>query len=198
MLVLNLPFKALMFLFVMRPSLVCYLVPTLIYALSLHDALPISLPASTERLRGERRRTVAVERLIRVQLFRAFQVGVPGRRTPAPPRVGRQPDAVGIELPAGVVEVRAMIVGLAAVEPRTLKLYRAREHPRRHHPERDVRAVLPVMGDRGERIVGGGGPVWKGDRPHRRLAHRSEIDGEPQIPAHGPLVQRGALHEHVA
>src|SRR2546429_9133805 len=34
-------------------------------------------------------------------------------------------------------------------------------------------------------------------RPHRRLAHRSEIDGEPQIPAHGPLVQRGELHEQV-
>src|SRR5213593_4131529 len=155
------------------------------------------LPASTERLRGERRRTVAVERLIRVQLFRAFQVGVPGRCTPALPRVGRQPDGVGIELPAGVVEVRAMIVGLAAVEPRTLKLHRAREHPRRHHSERDVRAILPVMGDRGERIVGGGGPVRKGDRPHRRLAHRSEIDGEPQIPAHGPLVQRGELHEEL-
>src|SRR5207244_13231004 len=61
----------------------------------------------------------------------------------------------------------------------------------------DVRAVLPVMGDRGERIVGGGGPVRNGGRSHRRLANRSEIDGETQIPAHRPLVQRGELHEQV-
>src|SRR5207249_5510410 len=77
---------------------------------------------------------------------------------------------------AGVVEVRAMIVGLAAVEPRTLKLYRAGEHPRRHHPEGDVRAVLPMVGYRSQWIVGRRGPVGECDGSNRGLAHGGEIE----------------------
>ncbi len=68
-----------------------------------------------------------------------------------------------------------MLVRLPAVEPGTLELYPVCEHSRRHHPERDVRAILPMVGDRGERIIGGGGSVWECHRPDRRLAYRSEI-----------------------
>src|SRR2546429_7335736 len=74
------------------------------------------LPAPTDRLRRERRRTVAVERLVRVQHFRALEVTVPRRHTPARIRVDGQPGAVGIEPPAGVAEPGPMLVRLPAVE----------------------------------------------------------------------------------
>src|SRR5713101_6360293 len=158
-------------------------------------ARPLAVPA--ERLRRECGHTIPAERLVGMQDFRAVQEGVPGRDAPALPRVDGPPGAVRIESPARVVEARAMVVRLAAVEPRRLELHRAGEHTNGDDPERDMSAILPMVGNRSQWIVGGRGSVWEGDGSNGGLTGGREIEREPDIPGHRPLVQRRELHEEV-
>src|SRR5206468_11740759 len=93
------------------------------------------------------------ERLVWVEPLRTLQVGVPGRQTPTGPWIHGQAGAVGIEPAASVVEVRPILVRLPAVEPGSFELRVPREHPCVHDAKGYVRAVLPVVGDRRQRIV---------------------------------------------
>src|SRR2546426_7823688 len=51
----------------------------------------------------------------------------------------------------------------------------AGEHARREHTEGDVGAVLPMVGQRRERVVRGGRPMREGGRPDRSEEHTSEL-----------------------
>src|SRR5438270_136631 len=66
-----------------------------------------------------------------------------------------------------------------------------------YDPERDVGAVLPVMGDRRQRIVRRGRPMGEGNGTHRRLADRGEVEREPKILCDRPLVEGREFHEQV-
>src|SRR6266540_1908960 len=133
-------------------------------------------PPGADRLRGQRGRSDSVEGLVGVELFRASQVSVPGRHAPTRSRIHSQAGAVGIEPSACVVEVGPNLVGLPAVEPRSFELHVPAEDPRGHDPKRDVGAVLPVMGDRCQRIIGRGRPVREGHGAHRWLADRRQVE----------------------
>jgi hypothetical protein len=132
-----------------------------------------------------------------VEPFGTLQVGVPGRQTPTWPRIDGQPGAVGIEPSACVVEVGPNLVRLPAVEPRSLELRAPRKDPRRYDSERDVGAVLPVMGDRRQRIISRGRPVRESHRAQRRLADRGEVEREPEIASHRAFIEYRELHEEI-
>src|SRR5260370_41916507 len=88
-----------------------------------------------------------------IQFFGTFQVAVPRGGAPARPGIDAQPDAIGVETPSGVIEIRAVVVRLAPVEERRLELHGVPQYPRRQHAGGGVRDGLPVVPDRSERVV---------------------------------------------
>ena len=54
-----------------------------------------------------------------------------------------------------------------------------------------------MMGDRRQRIVRRGWAVREGHGAYRRLADRREVEREPKIPGHRPLVEGRELHEQI-
>src|SRR5579859_569578 len=106
----------------------------------------------------------------------ASQVPIPGGQAPPPTRIRGHAGAVGIKFSTGVVEVRAILVRLPSVEPGRLDLQCPRENPRGQNPEGDVGAVLPVMGNGGQWIVGRRWPVREGRRANRGLADGGEVE----------------------
>src|SRR5207249_11879937 len=99
----------------------------------------------------------------------ASQISVPSGHAPTRSRIHGQTGAVGIEPSACVVEVGPNLVRLPAVEPGRFELGTSCEGPGGHDPKGDVGAVLPVMGDRRQRLITRGRPVREGHGARRRF-----------------------------
>src|SRR5207248_8039482 len=78
------------------------------------------------------------------------------------------------------VEVPAVVVGLAAVEPRRFQFHLPRVKRGGSDAEADVRGILPVMRQRRKRVAVGGRAVHEGRRPERRLADWREVQLRPE------------------
>src|SRR2546422_8668207 len=76
---------------------------------------------------------------------------------------------------SGVIEFGAALTRLASVEDRGLEFRRAGEHARREHAEGDVGAVLPMVGKRRERVVGGGRPMRRSEEHTSELQSRLHL-----------------------
>ena len=72
-----------------------------------------------------------------------------------------------------------------------------RNIPAAHHPEPDVRRVLPLMTDRRERIIDPRGPVHERDGTERRLARGPGVERDADVLRAGSFVHRPQLHPEI-
>src|SRR5207245_9629903 len=92
------------------------------------------LPVRAKRAAEERRCAEAVERFRGVQRLRARDVAIPGRQTPVTAWIHREACGIRVQPATSVVEAGAILVGLAAVEPRRLETGAPGEQPRGDDP----------------------------------------------------------------
>src|SRR5690242_18711906 len=120
--------------------------------------------------------------------FRTREIAVPCCETPLSTRIHGEPTRVGIQPTPGIVEVGAIFIGLATIEPRRFELQAAGEQSRREDAVGDVRRVLPVVAEGGEGVRFRGWAVREGDRAERRLAHRGEIKEKSEVSRYRSIV----------
>src|SRR3989449_10127495 len=133
----------------------------------------------------------------RPQRLGAFHVRIP--RSDAPPRSGIHADsgAVGVKASAAVVKVRSILVWLPPIEPGRFELRRVGEDSSGQDSKCDVRAVLPMVRQRRERVGSGGWTVRESDGANGGLADWGGGEGHSDGARDASLVQRRELHEEI-
>src|SRR6476469_5096572 len=108
-----------------------------------------------------------------MQHLRAREVCGGNAVAPFSVRVVEDSRRIGVE--PSRLDVSAVLIGLAPVEDRRLRLPGATEHSESQHAEGDVRCVLPVMTEGRERIAGRGWTLRKRDRADGGLANGGDV-----------------------
>src|SRR5262245_60445710 len=103
---------------------------------------------------------------------------------------------IGVERPE--IEVRAVLIRLAAIERRGLGAPSRAAYASRDHATGDMRRVQPVMADGGNRIRECRYAMREGHRTERGLADRTAVDNAPEAATNRPLVLDRQFHEQVA
>lgn len=129
------------------------------------------------------------------QGFWTFEEGVGALQAPVCAGVYGEASTIGIE--AAEIEVVAVFVGLAAVEEGAFELHGFGEEARGEDAERNMRGVLPVVGNGGEEVVFCRRAVHECDRADGGLAYWGGVELESKCVRKLAVVQRRDLHEEI-
>ena len=96
-------------------------------------------------------------------------------------RLGFQFRRPAQESARALVEIVAVLVGLAAGEVAAFQLELLVAHAQRGHPEGDVRGIGPVVGQGGIGVGHGREAVHEGHRPDGRLAGVAQVQAQVHV-----------------
>src|SRR5262249_41465570 len=158
-----------------------------------HGGCPASTADPTTAV--HRGRPVPVNVFVGAQALGPPQITVPTRETQPARWIDAEPARIGIE--SAQIDIPAIFIRLAAVEPRAFELPDARVKASGRDAVRDVRCVLPVVAEGRDGVVLRRGTMHVCDWPERRLPRWAAVHFDREILCDRLLEHRRQLHEEI-